>query len=298
MHYLVTGGAGFIGSHLTRYLIEHGHQVTILDNLSIGDQANIHPKATLIKGAVEDLEACLAATKGVDGIFHLAAFSRSGPSFDMPELCHQSNSLGTLMILKACKENGIKRIVYSGSSTFYGNKMGVQTESDPGDFLNFYGLTKHIGELYVQQFQRNFGLETNILRYFNVYGPGQPSTGAYALVLGIFLDKFKKGEKIEIHGSGNQRRDFIHVFDIVKANIAAMNSTTTGEIFNVGSGINYSILELANFFPVEKYHTARREGDAEETLSDISKAKTMLGWQPEITLEEGIKQIIGENEIN
>ena len=298
MHYLVTGGAGFIGSHLTRYLIEHGHQVTILDNLSIGDQANIHQKATLIKGAVEDLEACLAATKGVDGIFHLAAFSRSGPSFDMPELCHQSNSLGTLMILKACKENGIKRIVYSGSSTFYGNKMGVQTESDPGDFLNFYGLTKHIGELYVQQFQRNFGLETNILRYFNVYGPGQPSTGAYALVLGIFLDKFKKGEKIEIHGSGNQRRDFIHVFDIVKANIAAMNSTTTGEIFNVGSGINYSILELANFFPVEKYHTARREGDAEETLSDISKAKTMLGWQPEITLEEGIKQIIGENEIN
>ncbi len=292
MHYLVTGGAGFIGSHLTRYLIENGHQVTILDNLSIGEQANIHLKATLIVGAVEDLNACLTATKDVDGVFHLAAFSRSGPSFDMPELCHQSNSLGTLMILKACKENGIKRIVYSGSSTFYGNKMGVQSESDPGDFLNFYGLTKHIGELYVQQFQRNFGLETNILRYFNAYGPGQPSTGAYALVLGIFLDKFKKGDKIEIHGSGSQRRDFIHVFDIVKANVAAMNSKITGEIFNIGSGINYSILELAHFFPVEKYHTARREGDAEETLSDISKAKTMLGWQPEITLEEGIKQLI------
>lgn len=294
MHYLVTGGAGFIGTHLCNYLISLGHQVSILDDMSFGDPTKIHPKAKLIIGKIEDSNLCLEVTKNIDGVFHMAAFSRSGPSFDMPEQCHESNALGTLNILQACKKNGVKRIVYSGSSTFYGNKMGVQKEGDPGDFLNFYGLTKHVGELYVQQFYRNFGLECNILRYFNVYGPGQPATGAYALVLGIFIDRFKKGEKLEIHGSGEQRRDFIHVLDIVKANVAAMNSETVGEIFNIGSGINYSIKELANFFPIENYHTERRSGDAEETLADISKAQKYLDWNPEISLEQGISQLIEE----
>ena len=292
MKFLVTGGAGFIGSHLTNFLLELGHTVVVLDDLSYSDIENINKQAEFIFGSICDLDLCLKATKEIDGVFHMAAFSRSGPSFDSSDKCHESNVLGTLMILKACRMNNVKRIVYSGSSTFYGNRMGKQSELLSGDFLNFYGLTKHVGELYVQQYFKNYGVECNILRYFNVYGPGQPMTGAYALVLGIFLNKYKSGQKIEIHGTGLQRRDFIHVNDVVKANYAAMNSSIIGEIFNIGTGLNHSILEIANYFPVEKYHTSRRPGDAEETLADISKANKYLNWFPEISLKEGIQQLI------
>jgi nucleoside-diphosphate-sugar epimerase len=292
MNFLVTGGAGFIGSHLTNFLIDKGHGVTILDDLSFSNHDSINTKANFILGSVCNYNLCLEATKNIDGVFHMAAFSRSGPSFDSSDKCHDSNVQGTLMILKACRENNVKRIIYSGSSTFYGNKMGIQTETDTGDFLNFYGLTKYLGELYVHQYFKNYGLECNILRYFNVYGPGQPSTGAYALVLGIFLNNFKNKQKIEIHGSGSQRRDFIHVLDVVKANYAAMNSKIVGEVFNIGSGVNHSISDIANFFPIEKFHTNRRPGDAEETLADISKAKKYLNWFPEITLEVGLNQLI------
>lgn len=292
MHYLVTGGAGFIGTHLSNTLVEAGHQVRVLDDLSFGDASKLNSKIEFIQGNIQNLADCEKAVKGVDGIFHLAAFSRSGPSFDMPFECHESNALGTLNVLAAARKQGVKRLVYSGSSTFYGNHPGVQNEKDAGDFLNYYGLTKHVGELYVQQYVRNFGLEANILRYFNVYGPGQPSTGAYALVVGIFLNKYRNKETLEIHGSGEQRRDFIHVSDIVQANIKAMETQHVGEIFNVGSGINYSVNELAAFFPLEKIHTESRAGDANTTLADVEKITRMLGWKPQITLEEGIKSMI------
>ncbi|MFM7019751.1 MAG: NAD-dependent epimerase/dehydratase family protein [Aquirufa sp.] len=292
MHYLVTGGAGFIGTHLSNTLVEAGHQVRVLDDLSFGDASKLNSKIEFIQGNIQDLADCEKAVKGVDGIFHMAAFSRSGPSFDMPFECHESNALGTLNVLAAARKHGVKRLVYSGSSTFYGNHPGVQNEKDAGDFLNYYGLTKHVGELYVQQYVRNFGLEANILRYFNVYGPGQPSTGAYALVVGIFLNKYRNKETLEIHGSGEQRRDFIHVADVVQANIKAMETQHVGEIFNVGSGINYSVNELAAFFPLEKIHTESRAGDANTTLADVEKITSMLGWKPQITLEEGIKSMI------
>lgn len=292
MHYLVTGGAGFIGTHLSNTLVEAGHQVRVLDDLSFGDASKLNSKIEFIQGNIQDLADCEKAVKGVDGIFHMAAFSRSGPSFDMPFECHESNALGTLNVLAAARKHGVKRLVYSGSSTFYGNHPGVQNEKDAGDFLNYYGLTKHVGELYVQQYVRNFGLEANILRYFNVYGPGQPSTGAYALVVGIFLNKYRNKETLEIHGSGEQRRDFIHVSDIVQANIKAMETQHVGEIFNVGSGINYSVNELAAFFPLEKIHTESRAGDANTTLADVEKITRMLGWKPQITLEDGIKSMI------
>ena len=292
MNYLVTGGAGFIGSHLSNALSLLGHNVTVIDDLSSGDQNLLNKNINFIKGDIENLNDCLNCTKGIDGLFHMAAFSRSGPSFNQPEKCHFSNAEGTLNMLIASKANNVKRFIYSGSSTFYGNTIGKQKETDTGDFLNFYGLSKHIGELYVQQFNKNYNLETNILRYFNVYGPGQPKTGAYALVLGIFLDKFKNNESIEIHGTGNQRRDFIHVSDIVTANIKAMESVIQGEIFNVGSGINYSINEIANYFPNKKSFIDRRKGDAEETLADIAKIKNLLNWEPIITLKDGISNLM------
>lgn len=294
MHYLVTGGAGFIGTHLANTLVASGHQVRVLDDLSFGDATQLHLNVEFMQGSIQDLPTCENAVSGVDGIFHMAAFSRSGPSFDMPFECHDSNVKGTLNVLAAARKQGVKRVVYSGSSTFYGNHPGIQNEKDPGDFLNFYGLTKHIGELYVQQYVRNFGLEANILRYFNVYGPGQPTTGAYALVVGIFLDKYRNKQTLEIHGSGEQRRDFIHVADVVQANIKAMETSHVGEIFNVGSGINYSVNELAAFFPLEKNHTASRAGDANTTLADVKKISEKLGWTAQITLEEGIKSMIQE----
>ena len=144
----------------------------------------------------------------------------------------------------------------------------------------------------MNQFSRNFGLETNILRYFNVYGPGQPNEGAYALVVGIFANCYLNKKPIQIHGSGEQRRDFIHVKDVVNANILAMNSDSIGKVYNIGSGRNYSINELSDFFEIEKYHVDRREGDAEETLADISLAKAELGWSPSIELNEGIYDLI------
>ncbi len=300
MHYLVTGGAGFIGTHLANTLVSAGHQVRVLDDLSFGDLAQLDANIEFMEGKIQDLPTCEKAVTGVDGIFHMAAFSRSGPSFDMPFECHESNVLGTLNVLAAARKHGVKRFVYSGSSTFYGNHPGVQNENDRGDFLNYYGLTKHVGELYVQQYVRNFGLEANILRYFNVYGPGQPSTGAYALVVGIFLNKYRNKQTLEIHGSGEQRRDFIHVSDVVQANIKAMETQHVGEIFNVGSGINYSVNDLAAFFPLEKIHTESRAGDANTTLADVEKVTNLLGWKPQVTLEEGIKSMIQaiDNELN
>lgn len=294
MNFLVTGGAGFIGSHLANRLYKLGHKVRVLDNLSFGDRAKLDPNIEFIEGDIIEAEMCIRACREVDGIFHLAAFSRSGPSFDKSDLCNASNVTGTLNLLNAALSEKVKKIVYSGSSTFYGDQTGLQHEGMRGDFLNFYGLTKHVGELYTLQYFRNFGLEANILRYFNVYGPGQPGEGAYALVLGIFLKRFKEGKNLEIHGTGEQRRDFIHVYDVVEANIRAMNSSVAGEIFNIGSGTNYSINDLADLFPVERYYTERREGDAEETLADIGKAKALLGWKPEISLQDGIKQLMNE----
>ncbi len=292
MNYLVTGGAGFIGSHLANTLNKRGHYVRVLDNLSFGDKEKLDDGIDIIVGDITNIKDCITAVEGMHGVFHMAAFSRSGPSFNKSEVCHHNNVTGTLNLLNAALDNNIRKIIYSGSSTFYGNTMGSQDEEMSGDFLNFYGLTKHIGEMYVAQYGKNFGLNFNTLRYFNVYGPGQPSEGEYALVLGIFLDRLKKGDKLEIHGSGEQRRDFIHVYDVVEANIKAMESNVTGEIFNIGSGINHSIIEIAKLFPLERYHTERRSGDAEETLADISKAIKLLNWQPKVTLEEGLNELM------
>ncbi len=292
MKYLVTGGAGFIGSHLSNKLLEKGHEVSVLDNLSFGDKDKLHDGIELLVGDVHSKEDCIKASDSIDGIFHMAAFSRSGPSFDKSDVCHDNNVSGTLNILNSAVQNRVKKVVYSGSSTYYGNTFGAQKEGMPGDFLNFYGLTKYIGELYVSQYHRNFGLEFNILRYFNVYGPGQPTTGEYALVLGIFLNRLKNGQKLEIHGSGEQRRDFIHVYDVVDANIKAMESKVSGEIFNIGSGVNYSINEIADLFPLEKYYTERRAGDAEETLANIEKAVQMLNWKPKISIDEGLGNLM------
>jgi nucleoside-diphosphate-sugar epimerase len=289
---LVTGGAGFIGSHLCEGLLGRGYQVRVLDSLIYGKREWVPAAAEFIEGDIRDPAACRRAAAGMDGVFHCAAMSRSGPSQDQIDVCTQSNITGTQNMLLAAREARVKRFIYSGSSTYYGNRTPPHRESDPPDLLNIYGLTKRVGEQYCLLFDEGFDLPCMVLRYFNVYGPRQPETGAYALVLGIFLRRHADGQVLEIHGDGAQRRDFVHVRDVVAANIAACESPLRGEVFNVGSGTSISVKELADMISPEQIHTAARKNDSEATLADISKIQAALGWSPEISFAEGLKGLL------
>jgi UDP-glucose 4-epimerase len=293
---LVTGGAGFIGSHLCEGLLRRRHQVVVLDNLSYGRREYLPAGVEFLEGDIRDLATCQRAVQGVEGIFHCAAMSRSGPSQDQIDVCTQSNITGTQNMLLAARDAGVRRFIYSGSSTFYGNRPVPHRESDPPDLLNIYGLTKKTGEDYCLLFGKNFGLDCVVLRYFNVYGPRQPETGAYALVLGIFLNRLAEGKVLEIHGDGKQRRDFVHVRDVVAANILSLEQAqddgVRGEIFNVGSGESLSVKELADMISPSQLHTEARKGDAAATLADISKIKARLGWSPAISFADGLKELI------
>ena len=289
---LVTGGAGFIGSHLCEGLIARGLEVRVLDNLSYGRRDWVPPAAEFLEGDIRDPDACRRATAGVHGVFHMAAMSRSGPSQEQIELCTASNIVGTQNMLLAARDAGVKRFIYSGSSTYYGSRPPPHRESDPSDLLNIYGVTKRVGEQYTLLFDQGFDLPSLVLRYFNVYGPRQPETGAYALVLGIFLKRRAEGKVLEIHGDGRQRRDFVHVRDVVAANIAAYESAVRGEVFNVGSGASLSVKELADLISPNQVHTEARKGDSLATLADISKIKAQLGWSPKISFTEGLKELL------
>jgi nucleoside-diphosphate-sugar epimerase len=289
---LVTGGAGFIGSHLCEGLIARGLEVRVLDNLSYGRREWVPAQTEFLEGDIRDPAACRRAAAGVHGVFHLAAMSRSGPSQEQIELCTASNIVGTQNMLLAARDARVKRFIYSGSSTYYGNRTPPHRESDPPDLLNIYGVTKRVGEQYTLLFDQGFDLPSLVLRYFNVYGPRQPETGAYALVLGIFLKRRADRKVLEIHGDGRQRRDFVHVRDVVAANIAAYESSLRGEIFNVGSGTSLSVKELADLISPDQVHIEARKGDSMATLADISKIGAQLGWSPKITFEQGLKELL------
>ena len=194
-------------------------------------------------------------------------------------------------MLLAARDAGVKRVIYSGSATFYGGLPPPHREDSSGQLLNIYALTKRAGEQYCLLFDEMFDLPTVVLRYFSAYGPRQPETGAYALVLGIFLRRWAEGKTLEIHGDGSQRRDFIHVRDIVRANIAAYESGIRGDIFNVGSGANVSVKELADMISPDQRHTEGRKDDSPATLADISKIRAALNWTPQISFAEGLKEL-------
>lgn len=289
---LITGGAGFIGSHLCEGLLAAGHRVRVLDSLVYGQREWVPAAAEFIQGDIRDGEVCHRAASGIDAVLHCAAMSRSGPSQENLDLCTQSNITGTQNMLLAARDAGVKRFIYSGSSTYYGSRTPPHRESDPPDFLNIYGLTKRVGEQYCLLFDEGFGLPCTIFRYFNVYGPRQPETGAYALVLGIFLRRHAEGKVLEIHGDGQQRRDFVHVRDVVAANIAALNSHARGEVFNVGSGTSISVKELADMISPNQIHTEGRKGDSTATRADISKIRSALGWMPQIYFADGLEELM------
>ena len=192
---LVTGGAGFIGSHLCEGLLARGYKVRVLDSLVYGQREWVPAGCEFIEGDIRDLDTCRRAAAGMDGVFHCAAMSRSGPSQEQIDVCTGANITGTQNMLLAARDAGVKRFIYSGSSTYYGNRPPPHRESDPPDLLNIYGLTKRVGEQYCLLFDEGFDLPCVVLRYFNVYGPRQPETGAYALVLGIFLRRHAEGKR-------------------------------------------------------------------------------------------------------
>ena len=289
---LVTGGAGFIGSHLCEGLLARGYAVRVLDSLIYGQREWVPAPCEFIQGDIRDMDACAKAAAGMDGVLHCAAMSRSGPSQEQIDVCTGSNITGTQNMLLAARDAGVKRFIYSGSSTYYGNRPPPHREDDPADILNIYGLTKRVGEQYTLLFDQDFNLPSVVLRYFNVYGPRQPETGAYALVLGIFLRRAADGKVLEIHGDGSQRRDFVHVRDVVAANIAALESKVRGTVFNVGSGTSLSVKELADMISPDQVHTEGRKGDSLATLADISRIKAALGWAPKVSFVEGLEELL------
>jgi UDP-glucose 4-epimerase len=289
---LVTGGAGFIGSHMAELLLQRGYQVRIVDNLISGNRAWIPAGVEFFEGDIADADLCLRAMHGVSGIFHMAAMSRVTAAMEHVDLCTQSNIIGTQNLLSAASAVGIKKFVYSGSSTFYGNQPVPHREYEtPNEALNFYGLTKMVGEKYCELFNQFHTVPTVILRYFNVYGPRQPQTGTYALVLGIFLERWKKNQPLIIHGDGAQRRDFIHVRDVVNANLLAFESDVRGKIYNVGSGSNISVKELADLISDNQQYGDKRTGDAKETFADITRIQSDLNWKPQVDFKTGLDEM-------
>lgn len=291
--YIVTGGAGFIGGHLVDRLINDGHNVVVVDNFSSGQKSNINKKAHI---CIADISSSVYSEKikeqmvGSDGVFHLAAMARVQPSIDNPLGFNKANVDGTLNILMYAKEVGVKRVVYSASSSAYGNaKIFPTSEDHPTDPLSPYGLQKLIGEQYCAVFNHCYGLETVSLRYFNIYGERQSTSGAYSLVMGIFANQRLNNKPLTIVGDGEQRRDFTYVGDVVEANVLAMNSDMVGkgEIINIGNGDNRSVNQIADLIGGDKIFLDSRL-EPNQTLADNSKAKKLLGWEPTMTVEEWI----------
>ncbi len=295
---IVTGGAGFIGSNLVDALIEKGHKVLVIDNLSTGKRENVNSRAEFFEQDLLDLNKIRPLFQGVDFVFHEAALPRIPLSIEKPIESNDINIKGTLHALVAAKEAGVRRFIYAASSSALGGNARTPMKEDMVcEPLNPYALQKYVGELYCKIFADIYGLPTVSLRYFNVYGPRQPRDGSYVPVVGIFLTQKRNGEKLTITGDGKQTRDFTHVFDVVKANILAMESDKVGkgEVINIGGGKNHSVNEIAEMVGGEAVHIPARPGEMQDTLADITKARELLGWRPEIRLEEGIKRLL-ENE--
>ena len=303
MKCLVTGGAGFIGSNLVDELIRDDHEVLIFDDLSTGLMENINPAANFIDADISDssqLKERYLKEKmnGVEVVFHLAAKARVQPSIEDPALYNYVNVQGIVNMLKLSVDCGVKRFIFSSSSSVYGATDKLPSvEGDPKNPLSPYAAQKLIGEIYCKMFYEVYGLETVSLRYFNVYGERQPLEGAYALVMGIFAQQILDGKPMTINGDGEQRRDFTYVRDVVRANILAAQSQNVGkgEVINIGNGDNRSVNQLADLIGGDRIY---RDPVVEprETLADNSLAKELLLWEPLVVLEDwmdGYKKDLG-----
>ncbi|MBI2056276.1 MAG: NAD-dependent epimerase/dehydratase family protein [Candidatus Sungbacteria bacterium] len=294
--YIVTGGAGFIGSHIVDQLLERGDEAHIVDIFLTGKRERVNSKAVLHEADIRDFEKLKPIFQGAAGIFHTAAQPRMQYSILEPQLTNDINITGTLNVLLAARDTGVKRVVYSASSSAYGpnNPMPLKEDMRPEPVIP-YAIQKRVGEQYCEMASQFYGLETVCLRYFNVYGPRQTtaSDGPYATVIGIFLEQRKKGDIMTVVPDGTQRRDFTHVTDIARANILAMGSPRVGkgEIINVGTGKNYSVLDVAQLIGGEWKFAEVRRGEVKATLADNSRAKNLIGWAPNVKFEDGIGEL-------
>ena len=272
--------------------MERGYQVRVIDDLSLGKRGNINPRANFCSEDIKKLKQIKPVFEGVDCVFHLAARQRIQPSIINPDESFTNNLLGTHNVLVAAKKAGVKKFIYSGSSSVYGDQSvsPLAETLDPRP-KNPYALHKLMSEQLCRQFTDLYNFPTVCLRYFNVYGERQPTEGAYATVVGIFLQQKASSHSLTVVGDGTQRRDFTHVSDVVEANILAMESAeAVGQIINIGTGKNYSINEVAGLMDCSWIYISFRPGEVQETLADISKARKILGFRPTMSLKVWIQQ--------
>ena len=293
---IVTGGAGFIGSNLVDSLLPLYDEVIVIDNESSesNEQFYWNEKCTNHKLDICDYENIRPLFENVEVVFHLAAEARIQPTIKNPILSAKTNVVGTCTILQCAREAGVKRVIYSSTSSGYGLKNEVPlSEEMPDDCLNPYSVTKVSGEKLCKMYTDLFDLETVVFRYFNVYGERQPIKGQYAPVIGIFIRQRDNGEPMTIVGDGEQRRDFTHVSDVVTANVLASiieNKEPVGKVLNIGTGTNHSILEIAKLIGDNYTFIKPRLGEAQETLANIDRSKKMLGWVPSVKLENWLEK--------
>lgn len=299
---LVTGGAGFIGSHVCEELLKRGYQVRVVDNLVTGYKNFLPEDSNLefVQGDITDFDICDSVCEGVTAVFHLAAMSKVLPSLanlDMIDYCTKNNVIGTQNILKAAKIHNVKKLIYSASSTYYGNTPPPHHENMLPACQTPYSLTKYIGEQYCSLFDSLYGLNTISLRYFQVCGPRQPKNGQYAVVTGIFLRQKILGQPLTIHGDGSQKRDFVHVKDVALANIKAYESDAHNLVVNIGTGKSHSIKELADMIsPYQVLTQSKREVDLIETRADITLCQKLFNWSPKTSIHEIVQEMLRTND--
>ncbi len=293
---LVTGGAGFIGSHLVDALVAAGLRVRVIDNFATSTREYVNRAAELVEGDIRDASSISDAFDGVDTVFHVAALPRIPLSIAKPVETHMTNVVGTLNVLIAARDRKVRRVVFSGSSSVYGEqaKMPLVETMTPNP-LNPYALQKYVGEQYARMFHRLFAMQTITLRYFGVYGPRMPSEGSYVLAVAAFLKARREGRPLEIFGDGEQTRDFTHVSDVVSANMLAMDCEVAfadGRAINIGRGENVSVNRIAAMIGGPTVHREGRAGDMRDTLADRTQAERVLGWRPRVSIEAGIAELL------
>lgn len=298
---LVTGGAGFIGSHLVDRLLSEGRRVRVLDNFVVGRRSNLHqhagnPALEIVACDVADKLAIAAACAGAQRIFHLAARADVVPSIREPDAYFRANVDGTFAVLEGARAHGVERVVYVASSSCYGIPEIYPTpETAPADPRYPYALTKYLGEQLVLHWAQTYKLPCASVRFFNVYGPRARTSGTYGAVFGVFLAQLLSGQPLTIVGDGEQTRDFTYVSDAVDALLTVAESDCVGEAFNVGSGKPVSVNELIRLLgSPPTVHIPRRPGEPDCTWADITKIRERLGWAPKIAIAEGIKSILAD----
>ncbi|MBQ6266785.1 MAG: SDR family oxidoreductase [Clostridia bacterium] len=304
--FLVTGGAGFIGSNLCEAILKLGCKVRCLDDLSTGKQANVdlfadHPNYTFLRGDIKDFDTCMRACEGVDYVLNQAAWGSVPRSLEMPLFYCANNIQGTLNMLEAARRNGVKKFVYASSSSVYGDEPQLpKTEGREGNLLSPYALTKRCDEEWAKQYTRHYGLDTYGLRYFNVFGRRQDPDGAYAAVIPKFIKLLIRGERPTINGDGRQSRDFTYIENVIEANLKACLAPheAAGEAFNIAYGGREYLIDIyygltkALGVEIEPQFGPDRPGDIKHSNADISKARRLLGYDPDWSFDRGIQAAI------